>query len=99
MLRIHGVLSHFEQLGRDDDGVRYKAVLVPRLWRLSLTVQSRIFQNLSAVDIVKAVLKAHGIETDDDVQWRTNGRTYPVREYVVQYRETDFRLHQPVAGT
>jgi len=88
MLRIHGVLANFEQHGRHDEGVRYKAVLVPRLWRLLLTAQSRIFQNLSAVDIVKQVLKDHGFEPDDSC-WRTSGRTYPTREYVVQYRESD----------
>lgn len=88
MLRIHGVLANFEQHGRDDEGVRYKAVLVPRLWRLSLSTQSRIFQDLSSVDIVKQVLKDHGFEPDDSC-WRTNARTYPTREYVVQYRESD----------
>ncbi len=88
MLRIHGVLAHFEQHGRDDEGVRYKAILVPRLWRLSLTHQSRIFQEMSAIDIVKQVLKDHGFEPEDAC-WRTNARTYPKREYVVQYRESD----------
>lgn len=88
MLRIHGVLANFEQHGRDDDGVHYKAIMVPRLWRLSLTHQSRIFQDLSVIDIVKQVLKDHKFEPDD-ASWRTNGRSYPTREYVVQYRESD----------
>ena len=88
MMRIHGVLANFEQHGRDDDGVHYKAILVPRLWRLSLTQQSRIFQDQSVVDIVKEVLKDHHFEGKESA-WRTSGRTYPKREYVVQYRESD----------
>jgi type VI secretion system secreted protein VgrG len=88
LLRIHGVLVSFEQHNKSDEGVRYRAVLMPRLWRLSLTVQSRIFQDLSVIDIVKQVLKDHGFEPDD-AAWRTNGRSYPVREYVVQYGEND----------
>lgn len=88
LLQVHGVLTDFEQHTRGDEGVRYRAVLVPRLWRLSLTSQSRIFQDLNVVDIVKEVLKGHGFEPDD-FEFRTSGRTYPKREYVVQYREND----------
>jgi type VI secretion system secreted protein VgrG len=88
LLRIHGVLTSFEQHNKGDEGVRYRAVLMPRLWRLSLTVQSRIFQDLSVIDIVKQVLKDHGFEPED-ADWRTSGRSYPVREYVVQYGESD----------
>ncbi|MBA3697950.1 MAG: type VI secretion system tip protein VgrG [Planctomycetes bacterium] len=88
LLRIHGVLTSFEQHGRDGDGVRYQAVLMPRLSRLALTSQSRIFQDLSTIDIVKQVLKDHGFEPDDAC-WRISGRSYPTREYVVQYREND----------
>ncbi len=88
-LRIHGVLVGIEQHGRGDAGVRYRAVLMPRLWRLSLTTQCRIFQDLSTIDIVKQVLKEHQFEPDD-AAWRTNARAYPKREYVVQYHESDF---------
>jgi type VI secretion system secreted protein VgrG len=88
MLLVHGVLATFEQHARTDEGVRYRAVMVPRLWRLSLTSQSRIFQDQTVVEIVEQVLKDHGFDTEDYV-FRANGRTYPKREYVVQYRESD----------
>ncbi|MBA3697941.1 MAG: type VI secretion system tip protein VgrG [Planctomycetes bacterium] len=88
MLLLHGVLASFEQHGRTDDGVRYRAVLMPRLWRLSLTSQSRIFQDLTVAEIVEQVLKDHGFEPED-FEFRAKGRTYPKREYVVQYREND----------
>ena len=88
LLQIHGVLANFEQHGRGDQGVRYRALLVPRLWRLSLTSQSRIFQDQTVVEIVKQVLKDHGFEPEDS-DFRTTGRSYPKREYVVQYQESD----------
>lgn len=86
LLKIHGVLSSFEQHGRDDQAVRYRAVLVPHLWRLSLTRQSRIFQDVSVQDIVTEVLAKHGI-TDHEFNQCDKGLT--VREHVVQYRESD----------
>jgi type VI secretion system secreted protein VgrG len=88
LLQIHGVLASFEQLERTDEMVHYRAVLVPRLWRLSLTRQSRIFQDQSVVEIVKAILQEHAFEAED-FDFRTSGRTYPKREYVVQYQESD----------
>lgn len=62
----------------------YEAVLVPKLWFLSLDSNCKIFQNMSVPDIVGQVLKDAGIS---DYQFHTYG-TYPTREYCVQYRET-----------
>lgn len=86
LLKIHGVLASFEQHVRDDEAVHYRAVLVPHLWRLSLTRQSRIFQEMSVQDIVTEVLAKHGI-TDHEFNQCDKGKT--VREHVVQYRESD----------
>ena len=90
LLRIHGVLEGFEQHQQDAGNklYRYRAVFVPRLWRLSLTVRSRIFQDVTVVDLVKQVLKDNGFE-GADAEFRTGDRAYPKREYVVQWRESD----------
>jgi type VI secretion system secreted protein VgrG len=86
LLKLHGVLASFEQHGRDDESVHYRAVLVPHLWRLSLTRQSRIFQDLSVQDIVTQVLAKHGIT---EIEFNQCDKGTAVREHVVQYRETD----------
>ena len=91
-VRIHGVLSHFEQLDKQQDWVRYRGVLVPRLWKLGLSVQSRTFLNKDVTEIVKEVLEAEvgGKKrmTSKDFEFKLNRK--PVkREYVVQYQETD----------
>src|SRR5690606_9428003 len=50
-------------------------------------VRTRIFQELSAVDIVKKVLEDAGIPSDA-VRWDTQG-TYPVRTYCAQWKESE----------
>jgi type VI secretion system secreted protein VgrG len=64
---------------------RYRAELAPRLWLLGQRKQSRVFQSVSAPDIVLPILKE---EWQIDVQSLLTG-TYPARDYCVQYRETD----------
>lgn len=90
--KIHGVLSAFEQLDQLHDGVHYRAVLVPRLWRLGLTVQSRVFLDKTFPEILKEVLEAEiaGRKrfTSSDYELKLSG-TYRKREFVLQYQESD----------
>lgn len=92
-VKIHGVLAQFEQGRKGREWIAYRGVLVPRLWNLSLARGSRIFQEKTAPEIVEAVLKDNGL-TSEDYEFRTNGRTYPKREYVVQYQESDLDFVQ-----
>src|SRR6266545_4601057 len=81
---IHGRISRFTQLERQGELIGYRAEVVPWLWFLSLSSDCKIFQNLSVLEIVEQVFQAQGF-SDFDVQCR---RSYPTREYCVQYRET-----------
>lgn len=83
-LKIHGFLSSFEEVGKELEWVRYRAVLTPLLWRLSLGQNNRIFQEMSVVEIVEKVLKEHDVKLDKKLN-----ETYQPREYVVQYAESD----------
>jgi type VI secretion system secreted protein VgrG len=88
---LWGVLREIEMVARDDGRApMYRAVMVPRLWYTTLTLRSRVYQDLSVPDIVKAVLKDSGME-DSHFELRLGG-TYPKREYVVQYQESDFQF-------
>ncbi|MGH7296569.1 MAG: type VI secretion system Vgr family protein, partial [Polyangiaceae bacterium] len=60
-------------------------VVEPDAWRLTKRADCRIFQQMSAVDIVKKVLTDAGVAKTD---WKTTG-SYATRDYTVQYRETD----------
>ena len=75
-------IEHIEN-GKENLAV-YEGILVPSLWFLTLTSDCRIFQNMTAPDIVSKVLNDSGI-TDVKVSLQ---KTYPQREYCVQYRET-----------
>ena len=82
---FNGIVSRFTQMGMESRFEAYRAEIVPQLWLLSRTFQSRIFQNLSVPDILKKVLE--GIEAE----WALTG-TYQPRDYCVQYRETDLNF-------
>jgi type VI secretion system secreted protein VgrG len=53
---------------------------------LSLTIRSRIFQNQSVLDIIRQVLNDSGLNT----YYTVSCGTYPAREFVMQYDESDF---------
>lgn len=86
-INIHGIISHFEQFGRTTDYVFYKAVLVPRMWRLNLVFQNEVYQNSDIENLIEAVMDDIGLSSQDyKIDLKHN---YPKKEYVVQYRETD----------
>ncbi len=89
---VHGVVASVYQAGRSADRARYRAVLVPRLWRLGLGQQSRVFQNVGLEDLVRAVLTGAGL-AGADVEVELS-EPPPVREYVVQYNESDLAFLQ-----
>jgi type VI secretion system VgrG family protein len=99
---IHGMLSEFEQHGEWQNGLyEYRAVLVPRLWMLTQSLQNQIFQTLSVPEIVEGELGEFnnkgqhplvmaGLLAADYEVYLVN--KYEEREYVVQYKESDFNF-------
>jgi type VI secretion system secreted protein VgrG len=65
-------------------------VVAPDLWRLGKRADCRIFQKLSVVDVLKKVFEGGGVPSDR-VTWKATG-SYPPRDYVTQYRETDLEF-------
>ena len=84
---VHGIVSLFEQTGKEGKWTRYRAEVVPAIWILSRHYTCRIFQNQTILDIIKKVLTDAGISSD---QFRFfMKKTYKPRDYCVQYRESD----------
>lgn len=79
---IHGLVCRAEYTGEMAPRSLYKITLVPDLWRLKLRTNSRIFQQMSTPDILKAMLVESGIRH----QFRLAG-AYAPRDYCVQYRD------------
>ncbi len=83
----HGVLAEFDQLHRADGYVFYRAVLVPRLWRLSLY---RISEAYLAEQPITATLEdvlKQGQLTVSDYAFKLKN-AYRSRSFVCQYEET-----------
>lgn len=85
--RVHGVVRRVEDLGTAAGNRLVRVFVVPRLWLLSQRVDSRIFQRLTALDILTEVLAAAGIYAGEVVDNVDADR--PVREFCVQYQESD----------
>jgi len=62
--------------------------VAPALWQTMKRADCRIFQKLSVVDILKKVLEGAGVPSSQQ-EWDTT-ESYSPRDYMVQYRETDF---------
>jgi type VI secretion system VgrG family protein len=101
---LYGIVAEFYQTDMPVPGVYlYRAVLVPRLSRLQLSRQNQIYGTTLPLDVIGVVtaelgesaqqggVARHGtlglLSTDFDV--RVTG-SYPARDYIVQYDETDF---------
>lgn len=82
-----GIISEVTQGTHDSRLVTYSVEMVPKLWLLTRTARSRIFQRLSVPEILSRVLADGEVDHLMEVQ----GNFHP-REYVVQYRETDFNF-------
>ncbi len=88
---FNGIISRFESITVLDGRTFLKAELVPYLWRLTHRYDSRIFQEKTAIEIIQAVLSEAGI-TSADVDIKDVKEKHPIREYCVQYRETDYNF-------
>jgi type VI secretion system secreted protein VgrG len=92
---FNGIISRFSQergRGEEDNGgpglAHYTASMVPWLWLLTMTSDSRIFQELSVPDIVEQIFTEKGFT---DYRINLHG-TYDRKVYCVLYRETDFNF-------
>ena len=92
---INGIVSSFSQgRGGGEEGggdplfSYYNAEIVPWLWLLTRTSDSRIFQGLSVPDIIEKIFTEKKLQ---DYKIDLQG-SYTKRDYCVQYRETDFNF-------
>jgi type VI secretion system secreted protein VgrG len=65
----------------------YSVELAPDLWLLTRTDDCRIFQSQTVPDVIKEILRAHGIAFREALIG-----DYPKWDYLTQYRETDFQF-------
>lgn len=90
----HGIVCEFHQGDTGHHHTIYKVVLVPALQRLSLRQNSRIFQELTVPQIIECIFSEMGIS---DYAFALT-KEPAVREYCVQYRETDLAFVERIAA-
>ena len=84
--RWSGVCRRIAQLRPEVAGVSsYRVDIVPAIWKLTQRRNHRVFQHMSALDIVVAMLREWGVAHQLKV-----AADYPKLHYKVQYAESDY---------
>jgi type VI secretion system secreted protein VgrG len=80
-----GIVSEIHQLRSEETGLStYHLTVVPRLWLLTQRTNCRVFQQMTDLEVVRALLGEWGITPTVETS-----RAYKTRKYRVQYQETD----------
>ncbi|MDW5419206.1 type VI secretion system Vgr family protein [Iodobacter sp. CM08] len=93
MVERCGVISKAQLLGSDGGFAKYTLTVEPPFALLRYRRTSRVFQDLSIVDIVKQVMAEHQAKNPvfaavQTLDFKLSGE-YPPRSYCLQYREDD----------
>lgn len=83
--KFHGICISVENLGFREGYNHFVAEVRPWPWLMGLTRNCRIFQDMTAMDIVAQVLNDNGFSDFRDAVSEKPAK----RDYCVQYRETD----------
>ena len=89
---IHGQIYRIAQGDAGKRLTRYTLSLVPQLQYLHHRTNQRIYQQLSAPEIIALILEEHGIK--GNAYSFQLSQPCPKREYCVQYDETDLHFIQ-----
>ncbi|MBU2706467.1 type VI secretion system tip protein VgrG [Zooshikella marina] len=87
---VNGVIISFEQKDTGRRFTRYGITLAPKAWTLTKRTNTKIFQHQTVPDIIKSVLLAANLSTDDFTFQLM--RNYQPRTYLVQYDENDLHF-------
>ena len=83
---FNGHVVSFRQAPAEQGFFRYILKLRPWFWLLSKTMDCRIFQNQTSLEIMRSLFEHYGFQ---DFEFKTT-QTYRSREYCVQYKESAF---------
>ncbi|MBI4565354.1 MAG: type VI secretion system tip protein VgrG [Planctomycetes bacterium] len=86
-LRVPGMVASLEVMGATKDWAFYRVELVPRVWKMSLSRQTRIFLDVAMPEIIEKVLQGVGFASED-YELRLSA-SYAKREFVLQFQESD----------
>lgn len=91
--KVHGVITDFRRISGSADQAQYRITLKPFISLLDKQFRThRFFVNKSVPEVVEQILTEHGLKG-----WEYEfslKRTYPKREQINQYQESDLRFIQ-----
>ena len=91
--KVHGVITDFRRISGSEDQAQYRITLKPFISLLDKQFRThRFFVNKSVPEVVEQILTEHGLKG-----WEYEfslKRTYPRREQINQYQESDLRFIQ-----
>lgn len=91
--KVHGVITDFRRISGSEDQAQYRITLKPFISLLDKQFRThRFFVNKSVPEVVEQILTEHGLKG-----WEYEfslKRTYPKREQINQYQESDLRFIQ-----
>jgi type VI secretion system secreted protein VgrG len=87
--RVCGIISRVVSGGQNDRQILVKVNIEPALSALKQRIDTRIFQDQTAVEIIEQVLRK-GLSDYGRKFTKKLSDQYATREYTVQYRESDF---------
>lgn len=86
--RVHGIVAEVrDNLETESEWRSYRLWIVPRAWRSTLVETQEVYLDTTVPDLIQQKLALVRLSADD-VEMRLMGN-YPVRELIVQYKETD----------
>ena len=92
---VHGVITDFRRISGSADQAKYQVTLEPSLKLLDKQHRShRFFVNKSVPEVVTEVLQEHGLK-GWEFEFRLK-KTYPKREQINQYQESDLTFIQRI---
>lgn len=83
---LHGYVAKAAYIGQEQGYNHYRLIIRPWLWFLTLSSNSKIFQEKAVPDIIKEVFQDAGFT---DFKNKLS-ESYTPRQYCVQFQETDF---------
>jgi type VI secretion system secreted protein VgrG len=94
--RIHGMVAEVhDRLETESDWRSYHLWIVPRVWRSTLVETQEVYLDINVPDLIQQKLALVGL-SGADVEMRLMG-SYPVRELIAQYKETDVAFFSRLA--
>ncbi len=84
---ITGLITAARFIGEDSRHALYELTLRPWLHLATLTTDCKVFQDMTPVQVIDAVLADYTFASEKRLI-----ENYPLRDYTVQYNETDFEF-------